>query len=85
MIWAHNTAGHPRLGLIVPKYRQTGVARNRLMRRLREIVRRELLGRLPALDVLVRARREAYDAPFTDLRADLMGWAASVPPRAGES
>ena len=35
-------AGHPRMGLIVPKFQSTAVARNRLRRRLREIWRREL-------------------------------------------
>jgi RNase P protein component len=47
-------------------------------RRLREILRREVLPRLEgaglALDVLVRARREAYDARFTELREELERW-----------
>ena len=37
-----NTAGHPRMGLIVPKFQSTAVARNRLRRRLQEIWRREI-------------------------------------------
>ena len=40
VIWMDNTAGQPRMGLIVPKYQSTAVARNRLRRRLREIWRR---------------------------------------------
>ena len=72
--WIDNTAGHPRLGLIVPKHRTTAVARNRLRRRLREVWRRDLQGQLPAWDTVVRARREAYQATFADLRTELLTW-----------
>jgi ribonuclease P protein component len=78
MIWADNTLGHPRIGLIVPRFRSTAVARNRLRRRLKEIWRREVAPTLPALDVVVRARREAYAAPFDALRAELVGWRGAV-------
>lgn len=80
MIWADNSAGHPRLGLIVPKHRQTGVARNRLRRRLREIWRREVQSRQPAWDLLIRARREAYEASFATLRGEVLAWASAVLP-----
>jgi ribonuclease P protein component len=67
-----------RVGVVVPRYRQPVVARNRVKRRLREVLRTEVLPRLGgaglALDVLVRARREAYDAPFAALRAELVEW-----------
>jgi ribonuclease P protein component len=62
---------HPRVGFIVPKHTQGSVERNRLKRQLREIVRVDLLSRLGALDVVVRARAEAYDAPFGTLRSEL--------------
>ncbi|NLG63228.1 MAG: ribonuclease P protein component, partial [Candidatus Cloacimonetes bacterium] len=56
----------------------TVVRRNRVKRRLREILRRDVLPRLDeaglALDVLVRARREAYDARFAELREELVRW-----------
>ena len=78
IFWATNEAGHPRLGLVVSKARETGVARNQLRRRLKEIWRRELQGGLPAVDVVVRTRREAYAAPFTLLRADLLAWREAV-------
>lgn len=79
-VWCtDNQAGHPRLGLIVPKFQFTGVARNRLRRRLREIWRRELSPELPAWDVLIRARREAYEAGFAELRRELHGWRSSAP------
>ena len=74
MIWMDNATGHPRLGLIVPKFRSSAVARNRLRRRLREIWRRDVQGAQPVWDLVIRARREAYEASFDGLRADLMGW-----------
>ncbi len=69
--WRLNRAGHPRLGIVVPRFHYTAVARNRLRRRLREILRRDALATLPAVDLVVRARRAAYAAPFAVLRAEL--------------
>ena len=74
MIWADNLTGHPRMGLIVPKFRATAVARNRLRRRLREVWRREILPVQPAGDLVIRARREAYAASFGQLREQLLAW-----------
>ena len=68
-----------RVGLVVPRHRHTIVERNLVKRRLREILRVEVLPRLNAagvsVDILVRARREAYDASFEALRGELVGWA----------
>jgi len=67
-----------RVGVVVPRYGNTAVRRNRLKRRLRELLRRDVLPRLDDAgakrDVLVRARREAYDARYVDLVAQLEGW-----------
>lgn len=67
--------GFSRLGVVVPKHRQKVVKRNRLKRRLREIGRTVLLPRLntegAGLDLLIRARREAYGARFEELRDEL--------------
>jgi ribonuclease P protein component len=64
--------------LVVPRHRRRIVDRNLLKRRLREVLRREVLPRLrnrePAVDVLIRARREAYDAGYGALRAELIDW-----------
>lgn len=69
---------HARAGIIVPKYRHNSVQRNRLKRQLREVVRLEVLPRLAgqnlSVDVLIRARREAYDASFRVLREELIQW-----------
>lgn len=69
-----NSTGHPRLGLIVPRYQSTAVARNRLRRRLKEIWRRDLQAGIPAWDLVVRARRQAYQASFDALRRQLQQW-----------
>jgi ribonuclease P protein component len=78
MIWLDNPTGHARIGLIVPKFQSTAVARNRLRRRLKEIWRRELAPRVPACDLIVRARREAYHARFGQLKAEMLTWLDSV-------
>ena len=67
-----------RVGVVVPKYGHTSVARNRVQRRLKEALRQEVLPRLDgagvAADVLVRARREAYDVSYARLKDELEGW-----------
>jgi len=55
----------------VPKYSHNSVERNLVKRRLREIVRQDMLPKLalvPAVDVVVRALPSAYRASFGDLR-----------------
>ena len=55
----------------MPKHKHGSVERNLLKRRLRELVRTRLLPRLadqrPAMDVVIRAFPEAYDARFDAL------------------
>jgi len=72
LAWRHSDLGHARLGLI-PLHQSSAVARNRLRRRLREILRRDLLRNLPAVDLVIRAKRSAYTASFAVLRAELTG------------
>lgn len=70
---------YPRIGVVVPRHRRSAVDRNRLKRRLREVLRAEVLPRLresaAASNVLVRARKEAYLATFSQLRDELIAWA----------
>jgi ribonuclease P protein component len=64
----------PRVGFVVPKYKQTGVARNRVKRRLREIVRLHMLPLLaasPPLDLVVRTLPVAYSRDYPALLAEL--------------
>lgn len=58
----------PRIGIIVPKYGRNSVDRNRLKRRLRDIIRQTVLPYMPALDVVFRTRPSAYQAEFADLQ-----------------
>lgn len=71
-------ASRSRVALVVPRHKRSAVRRNQLKRRLREIARTALLPRLELagarVDVLIRARREAYDAPFAALESELMEW-----------
>ena len=78
---------YARVGFVVPKYKHGSVERNQLKRRLREIVRRRVLGELVPADVVIRTLPAAYDAPFdalerqvTDSCARAARRAASGPP-----
>ncbi len=60
----------PRIGIIVPRHKQSAVARNKVKRWLRELSRATLLPALmgtPPLDVLLRATPEAYRADHATL------------------
>ncbi len=87
-VWLDNTAGHPRMGLIVPKFQSTAVARNRLRRRLTELWRRQVQQLQGGRDLLIRARPEAYKATFQELELELQRFAVGTfapagPPPAG--
>ncbi len=75
MFVAESPSLRPRLVLVVPKHRHKIVERNRLKRRIRESARLELLPRCweqgVALDILIRARPQAYDADFGLLRNEI--------------
>lgn len=70
---------HPRVGIVVPRYAGSAVDRNRLKRRLRELVRTRLLSTMPVVDVVIRARPEAYGASFDALEADIMRAVTQLP------
>jgi ribonuclease P protein component len=72
---AHESLPRPR-AIIVPRYQFTAVARNRVRRRLREILRRGVLATFPPVDIVVRAKRVSYQASFAALHADLSDAAA---------
>jgi ribonuclease P protein component len=72
---AASPVSRPRVGIVVAKHGHGSVERNTLKRRLREIARTRVL---PAfwsadlsLDVLLRARREAYGASFAELKQEV--------------
>lgn len=78
ILWRPNTLGHPRLGIVVPRYGETIVDRNRLRRRLREIARRRILPDLAGIDLVIRSRAPAYRSTIQTLTADLEQWARSL-------
>lgn len=80
IFWRPNVLGHPRLAVVVPRFGCSAVARNRLRRRVREHVRRVVLPRIPALDLLVRPRPGAYGAPAHELVTDLDRWLTLLRP-----
>jgi ribonuclease P protein component len=59
------------VGVIVPRFAHTAVARNRLKRRLRELTRTRLLPVLPPVDLVIRALPSAYAAPYRALAAQI--------------
>jgi ribonuclease P protein component len=66
-----DATGGSRVGLIVPRHRQSAVARNRLKRRLRELSRTRILPLDLRVDIVIRARAEAYGASFAELASDI--------------
>jgi len=60
-----------RVGLVVPRFKQSAVARNRLKRRLKELARVRLLPADLRADVVLRIRPDAYKAAFDVLATDI--------------
>jgi len=70
-----------RVGVVVPKYRRNIVDRNRTKRQLRELARTKILPVVEGIDVLLRARPEAYGAKFDELALEvdvIAQWAAGI-------
>jgi ribonuclease P protein component len=66
---------HHRLGLVVPRHKHTAVDRNRLKRRLRELMRETWpapMAEMAASDVVLYALPSAYAADFALLRSELV-------------
>jgi ribonuclease P protein component len=72
---------HPRVGVVVPKCGRNIVDRNRTKRRLRELVRIRLLPVIGRVDLLVRAKPQAYRSTFDQLTAQvdtIATWVAGI-------
>ena len=61
------------MGIIVPRHGHSAVNRNRLKRRVREIVRQDVLPTECSLDIIIRTAPAAYAVPFADLRIEMNG------------
>ena len=70
--------GHVRVAIVVPKFGFTAVRRNKLKRRLRELTRIHVLAQSCSCDLILRAKRETYDATFDRLREDIVHLAAQI-------
>jgi ribonuclease P protein component len=73
-----NTLGFARVAIVVPKLTFTAVRRNKLKRRMRELTRQHLWPVSASCDLVLRAKREAYDASFNQLREDVERLGAAV-------
>ena len=62
---------HARAAVVVGKHRHSIVERNRLRRRLRELVRSRLLPVIGGIDLVVRSLPSAYDASFDMLLMEI--------------
>jgi len=60
-----------RVGFVIPRYKHSAVDRNRLKRRLRELVRLDLLPTLRPMDVVFRVSPVAYTRDFGALRVEV--------------
>ena len=64
--------------MIVPRHGHSAVDRNQLKRRIREIVRVQLLRHLPPVDLVIRARPSAYELSFAAIATELADVRTSV-------
>jgi ribonuclease P protein component len=72
---------HSRVGVVVPKHGRNIVDRNRTKRRLKELVRLRVLPVIGRVDLLLRARPEAYRSTFDELAAQIdtvASWVAGI-------
>lgn len=71
LYWRPAAEPRSRATCITPKHGRTGVERNRLRRRLKELMRATLLSRGEERDWLVRARPPAYELDYAGLSSAL--------------
>jgi ribonuclease P protein component len=77
---------YSRVGIIVPGYGHTAVERNKVKRRLRDIIRRTVLPMLhdlASVDLVARAGPRAYGTSFDGLQVELMQGIRSLLSRSG--
>lgn len=68
---APSPLSYARVGIVVPKYKHTIVERNKLRRRLRELVRTRVLPVVTSSDLLIRPFPQAYSVGFAVLAREI--------------
>lgn len=68
---AHCDTTGPRIGLTVPKALGKAVARNRIKRRMREVVRQALPALSAPVDLVLHPKRSVLDADFAALEREV--------------
>lgn len=63
---------------MVPKFGFTAARRNQLKRRMRELTRLHVFAVACSCDLILRAKRETYDATFDRLREEIALLAAQI-------
>jgi ribonuclease P protein component len=74
---------HARVVVIVAKHGHTIVERNKLRRRLRELVRIRIIPQLAGTDLVVRSLTSAYEATFAELAHEMETIAADLSTKRG--
>ena len=69
--YARQESAGPRIGLTVPRAVGKAVVRNRIKRRMREAIRRQLRLLDPKWDVVFNPRISVRDAPFAELEREV--------------
>jgi len=62
---------HARVAVVVAKYGRTIVERNRLRRRLRELIRMKVLPQVSGMNIVVRSLSSAYRATVGQLAGEV--------------
>jgi len=80
---AASPLSYARVGFIVAKQGQNSVARNRLKRRLRELVRVTVLPTLAPQDLVIRTLPGAYSKSFAEISREVATLLRRLPSVAG--
>jgi len=70
--------GYLRVGIIVPLHGHSAVQRNKLKRRIRELVRKLISPICVSSDVVIRCRLSAYSRSFAELEPQIREIGATI-------